>query len=82
NGLCFLREPKLRTVIWEFAGEALPDALIRDASALAGRLPGPLADLLGASEIEALRRRATRLAAAGRFPVPDPDSHHYPWPLV
>jgi uncharacterized repeat protein (TIGR03843 family) len=82
NGLCFHRDPKLRTVIWEFAGEPVPDALLGDLEALLSALPGALAGLLSRAEIDALRRRAVDLQSSGRFPVPDPDSHHYPWPLV
>jgi uncharacterized repeat protein (TIGR03843 family) len=82
NGLCFHREPKLRTVIWEFAGETVPAALLDDLTALDEVLPGPLADLLSPGEVDAVRQRARRLVTSGRFPVPDPDSHCYPWPLV
>jgi len=82
NGLCFHREPKLRTVIWEFAGEELPPALLDDLAALDHALPGALADLLAPAEIEAVRKRARRLVRSGRFPSPDPDSYCYPWPLV
>jgi uncharacterized repeat protein (TIGR03843 family) len=82
NGLCFHREPKLRTVIWEFAGEELSTALLDDLAALDDALPGTLAELLSAAEVDAVRKRARRLVKSGRFPVPDPDSHCYPWPLV
>jgi uncharacterized repeat protein (TIGR03843 family) len=82
NGLCFHREPKLRTVIWEFAGEEVPAPLLADLAALDDALPGALVDLLAPAEIEAVRRRAAKLVKRGRFPVPDPDTHHYPWPLV
>lgn len=82
NGLCFHREPKLRTVIWEFAGEALPEKLRRDVVALQSALPGALGGLLSPAEIEALGRRARTLSEDGTFPIPDPERHHYPWPLV
>ncbi len=82
NGLCFHRHPKLRTVIWEFAGERVPGGLLEDVAGLLGRLPGELGPWLSRPEIEALGRRAEHLAEQGRFPVPDPDTHHYPWPLV
>jgi uncharacterized repeat protein (TIGR03843 family) len=82
NGLCFHREPKLRTVIWEFAGDEIPADLSHDLAALDDALPGPLADLLAPPEVEAVRNRARKLVRRGRFPVPHPDSHHYPWPLV
>src|SRR6202521_4952300 len=38
NGLTFHTLPKLRTVIWEFAGEEVPENLRRDARKLAGEL--------------------------------------------
>ena len=82
NGLCFHPEPKLRTVIWEFAGEPVPAPLLDDVARLHDELPGPLSGLLSRAELEAMRRRAERLVSVGRFPVPDPDRHHYPWPLV
>jgi len=82
HGLCFHREPKLRTVIWEFAGQDVPAALLDDLTALDDALPDALDGLLSPAEIEAVRRRARRLVDKGRFPGPDPDSHCYPWPLV
>jgi uncharacterized repeat protein (TIGR03843 family) len=82
NGLCFHREPKLRTVIWEFAGEDVPAALLDDLGRLDDSLSGHLDQLLVPAEIEAVRRRARRLVDDGHFPVPRPDHHHYPWPLV
>jgi len=82
HGLCFHREPKLRTVIWEFAGQEVPAGILDDLAALDDALPGALADLLAPAEIEAVRTRARRLVKKGRFPVPRPDSHCYPWPLV
>jgi uncharacterized repeat protein (TIGR03843 family) len=82
NGLSFHPQPKLRTVIWEFAGEAVPARLLGDVEHLCGALPGRLSRWLSPPETDALARRATRLLAKGRFPVPDPDTYHYPWPLV
>jgi uncharacterized repeat protein (TIGR03843 family) len=82
NGLCFHREPKLRTVIWEFAGEEVPENLLEELGVLQDALPGALAELLEPAEVEAVRRRAQKLIKRGRFPVPDPNSHCYPWPLV
>jgi len=82
NALSFHRQPKLRTVIWEFAGESIPGPLLEDLAALGDKLPGDLCQWLSAGEVEALWARASRLVREGRFPVPDPDSYHYPWPLV
>ncbi len=81
NGLCFSAEARLRTVIWEFAGEAIPDALRAVAAAVAGEVPPGVADLLAADEVDAVRARAARLAAAGVFPR-DRSGRAYPWPLI
>jgi uncharacterized repeat protein (TIGR03843 family) len=82
NGLCFHAEPKLRTVIWEFAGEPLPASLVDDLARVAENPPDALGPWLSRREINAVGRRAAALLQAGRFPVPDPDTYHYPWPLV
>ena len=82
NGLSFHPEHKLRTVIWEFAGERLPAVVVEDLCRVAAHVPEALARLLSAKELRAMERRIDALVAAGRFPVPDPDTYHYPWPLV
>jgi len=82
NGLCFHADPKLRTVIWDFAGEPVPRR-IRDAAArlAAGGLPGEVAEHLAGDERRALLRRARSLGDGSRFPV-DATGMCYPWPLV
>jgi uncharacterized repeat protein (TIGR03843 family) len=80
NGLCFAANYKLRTVIWEFAGEPLPDELCR-AAAGAVDPPAELATLLDDDEIGAISARARRLVAQATFPA-EQHSHGYPWPLV
>lgn len=88
HGICFHREDKLRTVIWDFSGEPIPEALCSALDDLERRLaPGSeLFDLLkrylSRDEIEALRRRAQRLVAGGRFPNPHPNRRPYPWPPI
>ena len=87
NGLTFHTIPKLRTVIWEFAGEEVPAELRRDAQRLAEGLVAAegwvksLKQLISGAEIRALAQRARRLADEGRYP--DPSSRWaYPWPLI
>ena len=82
NGLSFHPQDKLRTVIWEFAGERLPQTLADDLCRVGASPPDALRALLSAKEVQAFTRRIDRLVSAGRFPVPDPDHYHYPWPLV
>jgi len=82
NGLCFHVEPKLRTVIWDFADEPLPAAVLEDLRHLAAGPPPPaLAELIEADECRALLRRARALVKAGRFPT-GTVGRGYPWPLV
>jgi uncharacterized repeat protein (TIGR03843 family) len=82
HGLCFHRQPKLRTVIWDFADEEVDAGLLDDVARVAGALPGPLAALLPAEEQDALVGRAGALVEEGTFPAPRGDRPPYPWPLV
>jgi len=82
NGLAFHAEFKLRTVIWEFAGEPLPAELADGLGRLVGAdLPAAFADLLNPFERDAVRTRARALLSRGTFPA-DPTGRRYPWPLV
>lgn len=87
HGVCFAVEPKLRTVIWDFAGRPVPDHLADDLSRVAGELraAGPLrgamGDLLSAAEVDATAARADLLVRTGRFPHPS-GRRPYPWPPV
>lgn len=82
HGLMFHHEFKLRTVIWEFGGEPVPDHLLGDAAALVERgLPDALAALLDPFERDAVLTRARALVDAGCFPI-DQTGRRYPWPLV
>jgi len=85
NGLCFHVEPKLRTVIWDFASQRLPERLHDDLVRLKTEGPsGALAELLDDDELEALTERAEALREAAELPIPDEsgDWPPYPWPLV
>jgi uncharacterized repeat protein (TIGR03843 family) len=82
NALTFHVEPKLRTVIWDFAGESIPTRLGEDVRRLLGTgLPSSLADLLEPAEQAALLARARGVVADGRFPA-DLSGRRYPWPLI
>jgi uncharacterized repeat protein (TIGR03843 family) len=82
NALTFNVDPKLRTVIWQFGGEPLPDDVVADLRRLlSADLPDALVALLEPDECEVLRRRTRRLLKLGKFPD-DPGGRSYPWPLV
>jgi len=87
HGLTFHVEHKLRTVIWDFAGEPLPEVLCGDLErALVelehGDLAGILGGLIAPAEIRVLRRRLRRvLDPRWRFPEPA-SAWSVPWPPV
>jgi hypothetical protein len=86
HGLCFGTHAPLRSVIWEFAGETLPQDLLVDVKRVAGELrSGPLrgamTELLTKEEVDATADRAESLVEEGVFPHPGAGRAH-PWPLV
>ena len=87
HGLTFHADPKLRTIIWDFAGEPLPRAfrpdLERASAALeSGELRRRLRGLVSGRELQLLRRRADGLLdPAWRFPEPS-SAWSVPWPPV
>jgi len=88
HGLCFHVEEKLRTVIWEHAGEPIPEEYLVDVKGIipildpGERLHQALKAFLLPIEIEALQTRAKSLAESGTFPRPPEDRRAYPWPLI
>ena len=82
NGLTFHTDIKLRTVIWDYAGEPIPKRVLADLTRFVKTgLPAPLAALLAPDERQALLVRVQALADYARFPE-DRSGHRYPWPLV
>jgi uncharacterized repeat protein (TIGR03843 family) len=88
NALTFHVEPKLRTVIWDFAGEPIPEAYQADLRELQEQLTGEgslretLAKLLAEEEIAALNARLATLLENPVLPHSDPSRRQVPWPLV
>ncbi len=86
HGVCFHVQPKLRTVIWDFAGQAIPQELKEDLVGFRdalrqGAARSLLEPLLSEAEIETLDLRAEQLIDSGCMPLPGP-GRHYPWPLI
>ncbi len=87
NALTFHEEPKLRTVIWDYAGDPLPYDLKSDLRGLDRALldSSPLAlilqKMLSKTEVSALRGRVEGLLRDGCFPEPGV-GRVVPWPLV
>jgi uncharacterized repeat protein (TIGR03843 family) len=87
HGVSLHEEPKLRTVLWGFAGQPLPDddlariTRVGDALADGGSLlRAGLAPLLTPGEVTALRARCAALLDHAAYPVPSGDWPAIPWP--
>jgi uncharacterized repeat protein (TIGR03843 family) len=84
HGLCFHAEDKLRTVIWDFAGEALPADLVAALKTFQGilhlSLSAALQPYLTAQELAALDARTGALLANPVFPPPPEDRRSFPYP--
>jgi uncharacterized repeat protein (TIGR03843 family) len=85
HGLTFHHVSKLRTVIWDFCGDAIPPSLVesmaelrRDESRMAA-LRERLSPLISSHEMQALLERWDRLLAVPCYPQLDP-YRNVPWP--
>ena len=79
HGICFHEQDKLRTVLWDFAGQKIPDDLLSRLTLS----PGLLADLqpyLSPREIYALQSRAESILQKRHFPRQPRDRYAMPWP--
>ncbi|MGC3992662.1 MAG: SCO1664 family protein [Propionicimonas sp.] len=81
HGLCFAAPFKLRTVIWDFADEPIPEPLLERVAPLAENVPAELCALIDPDEVDALKARVRRVVRFGRFPV-DHSGRRVPWPMV
>lgn len=88
HGITFHSAPKLRTVIWDFAGQPIPDELVTDVEKLCvaledefGEYRRELERLLSPHEINTFRARVRQLLKTRRYPLPGAGPN-YPWPPV
>jgi hypothetical protein len=89
HGLSFNIEDKHRTVIWDYAGQNIPDVIKNDIhkfnQALESnkfRLVKKLKLLLSENEFASIIQRGKYLLAQGQFPFPEPNRRSYPWPPI
>lgn len=92
HGICFHAEEKLRTVIWDFAGQEIPLDLLGDLENFLKLLENQfddttsfhlqLSSYLTQVEIQAMKFRLAGLINLGKFPFPDPNRRNYPWPEI
>lgn len=81
HGLCFAAGYKLRTVVWDFGGDPVPEDLLDAVAPLADAVPEQLAGLLTSPEVLALQQRVRRLLERPVLPV-DATGRRVPWPLL
>lgn len=79
HGICFHEDEKLRTVLWDFGGQKIPDELLSHLS-LSSNLLAELEPYLSPSELDALQSRAERIVKRGVFPHQPRDRRAMPWP--
>lgn len=86
HGICFSTEPKLRTLLWRWAGRALTEEAIEVLGALStdlnGELGAALEEHLTVSEVRQTRRRVATLLRTGKHPEPSGDWPALPWPPI
>jgi hypothetical protein len=84
HGVTFHVDDKLRTVLWQWAGQSLTQGEVQSLErlqlALSRNEISELDDLLTQEEIDALSLRIVRLISTGTFPEPNPEWPHIPWP--
>ena len=85
HGLTFHEEFKLRTVLWQYAGQELDKEEISMLESLKRRISGDigasLGELITKDEIESLLERIEMLISEG-FPYPSEQWPAVPWPPV
>jgi uncharacterized repeat protein (TIGR03843 family) len=79
HGICFHEENKLRTVLWDFSGQKIPEDLLSRLSLSRGLLT-ELERYLSPREISALCARAESIVKRGVFPRQPRDRRALPWP--
>lgn len=88
HGVTFHEDPKLRTVIWDFIEDPIPDPLLAQLERLRVALKSndpiraQLDSLLDRSEMRALTMRLNELLKRRIYPSPSEDWPHIPWPPV
>lgn len=86
HGVTFHVDPKLRTLLWQWAGEPLTeeavDALLELRTGLDGPLGDRLHELLTTREVRRTARRVDQLLARGIHPLPAADRPAIPWPPI
>jgi uncharacterized repeat protein (TIGR03843 family) len=82
HGVTFNSEDKLRTVLWGWIGQHIPENLLSDLNELKQRIyESELEELLNQSEVSALLERLDILLDQKTMPSPSPHWPAVPWPV-
>ncbi len=79
HGICFHEDDKLRTVLWDFSGQKIPQGLLTPLAGIKSVLPS-LEPYLTRRELAALAARAESILKKGTFPRQPRDRRALPWP--
>jgi hypothetical protein len=79
HGICFHEDDKLRTVLWDFSGQKIPEDLLKPLSTIKSMFPS-LEPYLTRPELSALSARAESISKRGVFPRQPRDRRAMPWP--
>jgi uncharacterized repeat protein (TIGR03843 family) len=79
HGICFHEDDKLRTVLWDFSGQKIPEDLLAPLAGIRNVFPS-LAPYLTRRELLALSARAEAIIKKGVFPRQPRDRRAMPWP--
>jgi len=82
HGVTFNSEDKLRTVLWGWIGQQIPENLLSDLNELKQKIyESELEELLNQSEVSALLERLNILLDQKTMPSPSPHWPAVPWPV-
>jgi uncharacterized repeat protein (TIGR03843 family) len=79
HGICFHEDEKLRTVLWDFSGQKIPQDLLASLSGVQNLMPS-LEPYLTRRELSALCTRAESIVKRAVFPRQPRDRRALPWP--
>ena len=84
HGICFSVDPKLRTLLWRWAGKRLPDEAVAVLERLGDELRGDLGEQLHEHltrrEVRCTQQRVAEMLRTGRHPEPSGEWPALPWP--
>ena len=89
HGLCFNEEKKLKTVIWNYAGQTIPNEIKKDLQYFISglelkkfQLVRKLQMLITEREFFTIIQRSKEVLSMDSFPYPEPNRRSYPWPPI